>query len=335
MMAVRALAGAESVSTLAARHGVSRPLVYRQTHKASAALVELFSTEQADDQNKVLFSLPVTKRWLEQATTELTMIAYASMRGVVEFMHDVLGVSVSLGTVHNIHQRAAKRTVVINDSVDLSATRVGLRDGLFQGSQPVLAGIDTASTYCYLPAAEDHRDGGTWAVHLLDLQARGLNPDCTIADAGTGLRVDQKLAWPGILCHGEVLRIHQQFETLVNIWARIASGVRSQREALEARLANPRRRGQDHLPVAEWVALRQLVARSSQRTDDLRTLAQWLERDILWLAGPERSARQKLFDFIVDELHQRAPEDPSRFGTMRVALQNRRDDPARLRQGAR
>ena len=52
MMAVRALAGAESVSVLAARHGVSRPLVYRQMYKASAALDDLFSTEQADDQNK-------------------------------------------------------------------------------------------------------------------------------------------------------------------------------------------------------------------------------------------------------------------------------------------
>src|SRR5260370_15756875 len=174
MIAVRALAGAEPVSTLAARHGVSRPLVYRQMPKASAALDELFSTEQTDDQDKVLFSLPVTKRWLEQATLGLTMIAHASMRGVVEFMHDVLGVSISLGTVHNIHQRVAQRAAGINDSVDLSPIRVGLHDELFQGSQPVLTGIDAASTYCYLLAAEDHRDGDTWAIHLLDLKAQGL-----------------------------------------------------------------------------------------------------------------------------------------------------------------
>src|SRR5471032_2439136 len=93
MIAVRALAGAEPVSTLAARHGVSRPLVYRQMHKANAALDELFSTGQTDDQNKVLFSLPVTKRWLEQVTLALTMVAHASMRGVMEFMNDLLGVS--------------------------------------------------------------------------------------------------------------------------------------------------------------------------------------------------------------------------------------------------
>src|ERR1700682_3070270 len=292
MIAVRALAGTEPVSALAVRHGVSRPLVYRQMHKASAALDELFSTEQTDDQNKVLFSLPVTKRWLEQATLGLTMIAHASMRGVVEFMHDVLGVSISLGTVHNIHQRAAQRAGVINDSVDLSPIRVGLHDELFQGSQPVLAGIDAASTYCCLLAAEEHRDGDTWAVHLLDLQAQGLKPDYTIADAGTGLHAGQKLAWPGIPCHGDVFHIHQQFETLVNISVRIASGVRSEREALEARLCNPRRRCQDSLLIARLAELPSLEAKAHQQTHDLRTLARgWSATSWRLQALPGRPAR--------------------------------------------
>src|SRR6202795_2165129 len=78
VMPVRALAGAEPISALVARHGVSRPLVYRQMHKASAALDELFSPAQTDDSDQVLFSLPVTRRWLEQATLGLTMIAHAS-----------------------------------------------------------------------------------------------------------------------------------------------------------------------------------------------------------------------------------------------------------------
>jgi hypothetical protein len=104
VMAIRALAGAEAISALAARHGVSRPLVYRQMDKARAALDDLFSPAQTEDvRDKVLFSLPVTKRWLEQVTLALPMVAHASMRGVVEFMHDLLGVSISLGTVHNIH----------------------------------------------------------------------------------------------------------------------------------------------------------------------------------------------------------------------------------------
>ena len=326
VMAIRALAGAEPVSALAARYGVSRPLVYRQMHKASGALDDLFCAAPTDDVDKVLFSLPVTRRWLKQATLGLTMIGHASMRGVVEFMHDLLGVSISLGTAHNIHQQAAQQVITVNDSVELSGIRVGLHDEIFQGPQPVLTGIDAASTYCYLLAAEDHRDGDTWAIHLLDLTACGLHPDYTIADAGSGLRAGQKIAWPDTPCHGDVFHIHQEFEALVRVWVRIASGARSKREALETRLANPRRRCQDDILMAELAALRQLEASAHQRADDLRTLAQWLERDVLSLAGPDRTTRQELFDFIVDELRQREQEDPPRIGAVRRALQNQRDD---------
>src|ERR1700686_2980568 len=81
VMAVRALAGAEPISALAARHGVSRPLVYPQKDNALEALDELFSPAQSDNgQDKVLISLPVTIRWLEQATMALTIVAHASMR---------------------------------------------------------------------------------------------------------------------------------------------------------------------------------------------------------------------------------------------------------------
>ncbi|RWA46789.1 hypothetical protein AU476_35390 [Cupriavidus sp. UYMSc13B] len=66
---------------MAARHGVSRPLVYRQMRKASAALDEAFSPTQIDeDADKVLFSLPVTRRWLEQVILALTMIGHATPR---------------------------------------------------------------------------------------------------------------------------------------------------------------------------------------------------------------------------------------------------------------
>jgi hypothetical protein len=51
---------------------------------------------------------------------------------------------------------------------------VGLHDELFQGATPVLAGVDAASTYCYLLAAEHRRDADTWGVHLLDAAAQGL-----------------------------------------------------------------------------------------------------------------------------------------------------------------
>jgi len=196
-MAVRALAGAEPIIALAARHGVSRPLVYRQMDKARPALDELFSPAQSDTgQDTVLFSLPVTKRRLEQVTLALQMVAHASMRGVEEFMHDVLGVSISLGTVHNIHQRTAQHAVVINDSVDLSAIRGDCMMSFFRARSP----CSPASTPPRPIATAGHRRASR-RRHLgrpsaLPEGAR-TNHDDTIADAGTRLRAVQKLAWPG------------------------------------------------------------------------------------------------------------------------------------------
>jgi transposase-like protein len=105
-IALQALAGAESISALAARNGVSRPTVYRQMNRADAALDELFLPAIPGD-NAVLFMLPVTRQWLEQVTLALTFVGHASFRGAIEFMRDLLGVPISLGTVHEIHQRAA------------------------------------------------------------------------------------------------------------------------------------------------------------------------------------------------------------------------------------
>src|SRR3954451_23137659 len=64
-LAIQALARSEAVSDLAARHGVSRKFVYKQTHKAHAALDDAFSSAKRDEE-EVLFELAVTETWLRQ-----------------------------------------------------------------------------------------------------------------------------------------------------------------------------------------------------------------------------------------------------------------------------
>src|SRR3982750_1399574 len=171
-LAIRALAQSETVSDLAARHGVSRKFVYQQAHKACAALDDAFSP--AAPGGEVLFELAVTGAWLRQVIVGLTLICRSSYRGVVEFLRDLLGVPVSLGCVHDVLQAATRQASVINRDQDLSGIRVGLHDEIFQGATPVLAGVDARSTYCYLLAAEHRRDAAAWGGHLLDAAERGL-----------------------------------------------------------------------------------------------------------------------------------------------------------------
>ncbi len=322
-LAIQALAHSETISDLAARHGVSRKFVYQQTHKARIALADAFSPAVPD--SEVLFELAVTKAWLRQVIVGLTLICRSSYRGVVEFLRDLLGLPVSVGCVHDVLQSATRHAGIINRQQDLSGIRVGLHDEIFQGATPVLAGVDAASTYCYLLAAEQRRDADTWGVHLLDAAAQGLRPDYTIADAGQGLRAGQKAAWDDTPCHGDVFHIQRQCDGLANTLARVAKGATSRRKTLQVKTGHAGQRGPDNEFAAQLTLARQTETQAHELARDIRTLTQWLRHDVLALAGPALATRQALFDFVVAELAQRESGDLRRIRPVRVALQNQRD----------
>src|SRR6201988_2032695 len=131
-------------------------------------------------------------------------------------MRDWLGWQISIGTVHNVLHAAAEQARVINDAQDVSRIHTGLHDELFHGGKPVLAGVCSESTYCYLLAAEDHRDADTWGVRLLDAAQQGFKRDYTIADAGKGLRAGHKAGGGDTACLGDVFHILRQCEGVAN-----------------------------------------------------------------------------------------------------------------------
>jgi len=96
-LAIQAMAGAANISHIADANDVSRKFVYQQRNKAQDALDSAFAHTAAVD--GVLFSLPVTKSWLHQVALALTLTCHSSYRGVMEFMRDILGISISLGSV--------------------------------------------------------------------------------------------------------------------------------------------------------------------------------------------------------------------------------------------
>jgi len=75
-LAVQALAQSATISDPAAQHGVSRRLIYQQTHKAVAALDDAFLS--AAPGHEVLFEVAVTKAWLRQVIVRLALICRSS-----------------------------------------------------------------------------------------------------------------------------------------------------------------------------------------------------------------------------------------------------------------
>jgi hypothetical protein len=254
------------------------------------------------------------------------MICRSSCRGVKELLRDMFDLPVSIGTIHNRLQSAASKAATINSAQDLSNIRVGLQDEIFQGSMPVLAGVDAASSYCYLLAGAEHRDADAWAIHLLDACAQGFAPDHTIADAAQGLRAGQKVALKDTPCHGDVFHIEQQCQSLANVLARIAKGAVSRRKALDSKMDDAKASGSGNTLSREMTLARQTERRAVQLARDVKTLVNWMSHDVLALGGPDLAQRRAMFDFIADELRQREHLDPARIRPLRKALQNQRDD---------
>ncbi|MGI4943270.1 MAG: hypothetical protein ACRYHQ_22365 [Janthinobacterium lividum] len=286
-------------------------------------MADAFSPAVPD--SEVLFELAVTKIWLRQVIVGLTLICRGSYRGIVEFLRDLLGVSISVGCVHDVLQAATRKASAVNHDQGLSGIRVGLHDESFQGATPVLAGFDAASTYCYLLAAEERRDADTWGVHLLDAAEQELDSDYTIADAGQGLRAGQRAAWGDTPYHGDVFHIQCQCGELASTLARLAQGATSRRRTLQAKMGRTGLQGPDDELATQLAQARQTEAQAHELARDIRTLTQWLRHDVLAFAGPTLATRQALFDLLVEELVQRVPADARRIRPVRVALQNQRD----------
>ena len=326
-LAIRVIAGTESASQAAREHEVSRKFVGQQTLKAKQALEDAFAPPPNAPED-LLFWLPVTKSWIQQTTLGLGLTCRGSERGIVQFFADHLNYSISPGTVHNTFTSAVPLARAQNDAIDLGNIRDAALDELFQAQRPVLAGVDVASTYCFLLSLEEHRDADTWGVRLLELVDRGFQPHTTVADFGTGLRAGVAEALPNVPCRGDVFHAEYDLNKVVRTLENRAYRAIERRSRLQNKQARQNRRTG---PLDGSLTMQATHAQGEELealtlAHEVKLLANWLRHDILAVAGPCYADRQTLFDFVVAELRprlERADDAGKRCGSL---LANHRDD---------
>jgi transposase-like protein len=322
-LAVEVLAGAQPVSDLARQHEVSRKFLYQQAQTAQQALEGAFNPSRPRDD--VLFYLPVTKAWLEQLVLGLTLTRHSSCRGVVELLRDLFDFSISVGNVSNIVHSAVAAAQRINQQYDLADIHIGAHDEIYQASDPVLVGVDTASTFCYLLSLEEHCDAETWGIRLLELVDRGFAPDATVGDGGTALRAGQELALPGTPCRGDHFHLFRDFEKAVGHLERRVYEAIDTCEQREREQARCRRQGKSLSSVGQRLHhARAACDPATALHDDVSLLLRWLRHDILGVAGPSYAERCTLYDFVVAELRARVPLCPHRLQPIYRSLENGR-----------
>jgi hypothetical protein len=310
------------VSHLAQQHDVSRKFVYQQQHKAQQALDHAFCPAAPPDHD-VLFHLPVTRNWLRQFVLVAVLVGHSSLRGAQEMLDCLLDLPVSLGWVHSVVKDAVTRAKPINDSADLSRVLFAALDEIFQNGSPVLAVVDVESTYCCLLAQEDHRDGDTWGVHLLDLRRQGFAPASTIGDAGKGLRSGVKQALPLVPCDADVWHPLRDFGEAVRFLENRAYDAITACDKLQRQLGSK----PDDGPLRERAeaAVREQDA-AIDLADGVGLLLSWLRRDVLSVAGPSLERRRELFDFVLIELLARRAGCEHRLGPVCSVLDRQQED---------
>jgi hypothetical protein len=211
--------------------------------------------------------------------------------------------------------------------VRLGGVRVGAHDEIYQADVPVLVGVDVESTYCYLLSPEEHCDGETWGVRLLELADRGFAPEATIADGGTALRAGQALALPGVPCRGDLFHALKELSEAVAVVENRAEAARAARAKVEQEQAAFAKRQGRQSPALRgrlWHAER-AEGRAVALAADVATLARWLRQDVLAVAGPDRATRQVLYDFVVAELQARQAGGPKTLQAACTTLAHGRD----------
>jgi len=171
-MALQAIRRQQTITEISKNHHCSRTTVYAQQTRALDAATKAF--DETDEE--VLFTIKVTKAFIHMVVVALYLLDGPSYRGIMFFMETVLGYPIALGSIFNILDVAADKAKPLNDSYGLCAIQSGAADELFHRNQPILSVVDIESRFCALLAQSDNRDHESWAIHLLDLQARGYAP---------------------------------------------------------------------------------------------------------------------------------------------------------------
>ena len=319
-IALQAIRRKQTISEISKHFNCSRTTVYKQQDKALDAANKVF--EQDDEE--VLFYIPVTKSFIEQAVVSLRLVCESSYRNIQFYIQAMYNYHVSLGAVFNILDNTAEKAIPINQSYNLSLIKDSASDELFHWGSPILATVDIPSRFCALLVKEDCRDYETWGVHLLDLIEQGFGPNISIIDSAKGLIKGFEEVLPKT-----VIR-HDHFHIIMDV--KHCGKFLSNKEAssltaalmLLKRADKARNKEKKQTLTDAWnVALIELSLLEETRKM-FKRLSSWLQYDVLQLAGLPPEARTELYDFIVTEMEALALKHPHRIDAIVSSLKYQR-----------
>jgi len=181
----RAARGWGRVSELQRQYGVSRTWLYDLGARVVEGLATALAAQPAGRPRSAQ-PLLVDQALIDRFITVLPMTP-GTVRGIQAGLALILGVQRSVGYISTTLTTAGAQAVRLNQALRVPLPVLGEADEIFQGQQPCLTVVDGRSFLALNLAPAEHRDGTTWGVTFLDLQAQGITFQDLTTDQGTGL----------------------------------------------------------------------------------------------------------------------------------------------------
>jgi hypothetical protein len=309
------------ITQAARKHDVCRNSVYAQKNEAEAAVDQVFAEKT---ETTALFYLPVSTHLIGQIVLSLVLICKASYRDAIQFFRDIFDHPISLGTVASIVDGAGDCAASMNAAYDLSSIRESAADEVFHRNQPLLATVDINSRFCAMLEKEEHRDGDSWGVHLLDMIDRGFQPDINISDQAAGIKKAFADTLPETELRFDHFHIIKASKDLIRFLKNRKESAITRALTLYSRSEKARGKGKEQSFSVQLKEANKTMAETERRHERVDILCTWLQYDVLQLPASCPADREKLFDFIVEELS--AVSDEARIQSYIRSLINQRDD---------
>jgi len=281
MLTPRAVRGWGRVTALAAEHQVSRTLLYALRDRGQAALLTALAP-QAPGPRPPFTTLTVDAAFVQRAIAILA-VQRGTVRGIQQGLDLLFQAPRSVGYISQTLTALGARAAAYNAALRVPLPVLAEADEIFQGHQPCLTVVDGRSFLVLHLAPAAARDGTTWGVTFLDLQARGSQFQDLASDGGAGIRAGAAAAQLAVplrpdLCHllHDAWRVGRWLERQAYQAMQVAE--RARRAVAEAQAVR-RRRGPQ---LTVTVPLPEAAAQEAQAitTYDL----------FVWLLGEVRQA---------------------------------------------
>ena len=170
--------------------GMSRAYIYQQKEKVEAYAASL------DEPETAIKTITLTKTFIMRAIVILALYCRSPLEGIQSFFEYSLGINRSIGYISGVINDAARKAQVFDDNIRLDGVSQGANDEIFQGSTPVLTGIDAQSSYIYMLEQASDRKAETWEIYMEDRKDKGLDLKVSLNDGGVGLIAGIAKAFP-------------------------------------------------------------------------------------------------------------------------------------------